>query len=53
MPHGLEPMVYHAGLPAEQREKVQMAFMASEKGVVCATIAFGMGIDKGAWFGCL
>ncbi|KIJ68526.1 hypothetical protein HYDPIDRAFT_24796 [Hydnomerulius pinastri MD-312] len=45
-PHGLAPMVYHAGLPAEQRTKVQLDFMESEKGVVCATIAFGMGIDK-------
>lgn len=47
-PHGLEPMVYHAGLPNDQRAKVQMQFMSSAKGIVCATIAFGMGIDKGA-----
>ncbi|TFY65149.1 hypothetical protein EVJ58_g2153 [Rhodofomes roseus] len=45
-PHGLEPMVYHAGLPAEDRERIQLQFMESEKGIVCATIAFGMGIDK-------
>ncbi|KAI0053325.1 ATP-dependent DNA helicase [Auriscalpium vulgare] len=45
-PHGLEPMVYHAGLPSEEREKIQMKFMESERGIVCATIAFGMGIDK-------
>lgn len=44
-PHGLEPMVYHAGLPNEERERIQNAFMSSEKGIVCATIAFGMGVD--------
>lgn len=47
MPHGLEPMVYHAGLPGDQREDVQQKFMNSDRGIVCATIAFGMGIDKG------
>ena len=46
-PCGLEAMVYHAGLPNEQRTSIQMQFMQSEKGIVCATIAFGMGIDKG------
>ncbi|PCH33726.1 ATP-dependent DNA helicase [Wolfiporia cocos MD-104 SS10] len=45
-PHGLDPMVYHAGMPSEEREKIQLEFMKSEKGIVCATIAFGMGIDK-------
>jgi superfamily II DNA helicase RecQ len=48
-PHGLESLVYHAGLPSEQRGKVQTQFMESEKGIVCATIAFGMGIDKGKY----
>lgn len=46
MPHGLEPMVYHGGMTSEERENIQLAFMESEKGIVCATIAFGMGIDK-------
>lgn len=45
-PHGLDAMVYHAGLPSEEREKIQMQFMESDRGIVCATIAFGMGIDK-------
>ena len=44
---GIATSVYHAGLPNDERERVQLEFMDSEKGVVCATIAFGMGIDKG------
>ncbi len=37
---------YHAGLPPEQRARVQADFVASEDMVMVATIAFGMGIDK-------
>jgi RecQ family ATP-dependent DNA helicase len=37
---------YHAGLPGEQRERVQRRFLAGEIRVVVATVAFGMGIDK-------
>lgn len=37
---------YHAGLPAEERERVQQHFLESETATVVATIAFGMGIDK-------
>ncbi|MEM7233253.1 MAG: RecQ family ATP-dependent DNA helicase, partial [Planctomycetota bacterium] len=37
---------YHAGMPAEKRERVQSAFIAGELEVIVATIAFGMGIDK-------
>ena len=37
---------YHAGLPPEQRARVQAQFVASEDMVMVATIAFGMGIDK-------
>lgn len=48
LPHGLQAAVYHAGLGHDVREHVQMDFMKSDKGIVCATIAFGMGIDKGA-----
>ncbi|KAJ7630865.1 ATP-dependent DNA helicase [Roridomyces roridus] len=39
-------LVYHAGLPAPQRQEVQDKFMSSERHVVVCTIAFGMGIDK-------
>ncbi|MEO1169708.1 MAG: DNA helicase RecQ [Pseudomonadota bacterium] len=38
--------VYHAGLPPQERAANQAAFVASEEMVMCATIAFGMGIDK-------
>ncbi|ESK95848.1 atp-dependent dna helicase [Moniliophthora roreri MCA 2997] len=44
--HGLDCMIYHAGLSSEEREKAQVMFMESDKGIVVATIAFGMGIDK-------
>ena len=48
--HQLDAMIYHAGLPSEERERVQQQFMDSEQGIVVATIAFGMGIDKGEYF---
>ncbi|MBN1904481.1 MAG: ATP-dependent DNA helicase RecQ [Deltaproteobacteria bacterium] len=37
---------YHAGMPAEKRERVQTGFLSGELDVIVATIAFGMGIDK-------
>lgn len=43
---GLEAKPYHAGLPDEVRAAVQNWFMASDSGIVVATIAFGMGVDK-------
>jgi ATP-dependent DNA helicase RecQ len=43
---GRPVLPYHAGLPAEVRAANQAAFVASEDMVICATIAFGMGIDK-------
>ncbi|OIT37465.1 PREDICTED: ATP-dependent DNA helicase Q-like 1 [Nicotiana attenuata] len=37
---------YHAGLASRQRVAVQKRWRSGEVDVVCATIAFGMGIDK-------
>ncbi|MEE2673023.1 MAG: DNA topoisomerase 3 [Myxococcota bacterium] len=38
--------VYHAGIAAAKRDRVQAGFLAGEVEVIVATIAFGMGIDK-------
>ena len=43
---GIGAVPYHAGLDADVRVKNQDAFIRDEVQVVCATIAFGMGIDK-------
>jgi ATP-dependent DNA helicase RecQ len=37
---------YHAGMPDEEREKSQNAFIHEEVDIIVATVAFGMGIDK-------
>jgi ATP-dependent DNA helicase RecQ len=43
---GLAARPYHAGMESEERSAVQDGWMASDRGIVVATIAFGMGIDK-------
>jgi ATP-dependent DNA helicase RecQ len=43
---GVRAAPYHAGLSAQQRATAQEAFSRDDLDVVCATIAFGMGIDK-------
>ncbi len=43
---GLGVEAYHAGLPAAERTRVQERFLSGDCQVVCATNAFGMGIDK-------
>jgi ATP-dependent DNA helicase RecQ len=43
---GLAAVAYHAGMLAEERTNNQEAFLRDEARIVCATIAFGMGINK-------
>ena len=44
--NGVRAVAYHAGLDAETRARHQELFLRDEVRVVCATIAFGMGINK-------
>lgn len=43
---GIPAVCYHAGLEAYERARNQEAFLRDEVRVVCATVAFGMGINK-------
>ncbi len=43
---GYAPLVYHGDLSASERAQQQARFLASTDGVVLATNAFGMGVDK-------
>jgi ATP-dependent DNA helicase RecQ len=44
--NGMSARAYHAGLRPDLRREIQEQFMGGEVGIVVATIAFGMGVDK-------
>ncbi|MBN8783514.1 MAG: DNA helicase RecQ [Terrimonas ferruginea] len=44
--NGIKAVAYHAGLDAKLRAERQDQFLSEDVQVICATIAFGMGIDK-------
>jgi len=44
--NGIKAAPYHAGLDAKSRARTQDDFLMENVEVICATIAFGMGIDK-------
>jgi ATP-dependent DNA helicase RecQ len=43
---GFSAAAYHAGMASDKRVATQEAFMEGRTPIICATIAFGMGIDK-------
>jgi len=44
--NGIKAVAYHAGLDSKIRTERQDQFLSEDVQVICATIAFGMGIDK-------
>uniref|UniRef100_A0A336LU24 ATP-dependent DNA helicase n=1 Tax=Culicoides sonorensis TaxID=179676 RepID=A0A336LU24_CULSO len=44
--YGVKCEAYHAGLSVKQRRSVHEKFVRDQVQIICATIAFGMGIDK-------
>lgn len=43
---GLDARFYHAGLSREEKKETENWFMESADGILCATCAYGMGVDK-------
>ncbi len=43
---GLAAACYHAGMSSAERSRIQRSFVRDTTQIICATIAFGMGIDK-------
>lgn len=43
---GITALPYHAGMPAATRQAHQETFLRQDGIIICATVAFGMGIDK-------
>jgi len=43
---GYRAAYYHAGMANDERSKIQDAFIRDKIQIICATIAFGLGIDK-------
>ncbi len=44
--NGIPSATYHAGIEMKERDRIQQQWLKSQRGVMVATTAFGMGIDK-------